>query len=298
MATTTTETTETPAARAEETAAGARRKRRVGNWLAFGVLAFLAFIWLIPLAWAVDTALKPEAETTTVPVTWIPPSGFTLESFAQVLAAGSIVRWYFNSFLTSSIITLLVVLIASLAAFGFSRIPFRGSQLLFWIIIAGIMVPPTVLIVPLFIEMETLGFVDTYWGIILPQIASVVAVFIFKRFFDGIPHELEEAAIVDGASRFRVYWQIWLPLSRPVIAAVSIFTFITSWNNFFWPFIIVTNEQMMTIPVGLATVQSTFGVRYADIMASAVLGGLPLIIVFLFFQRQIVQGIASSGLKG
>jgi multiple sugar transport system permease protein len=123
-------------------------------------------------------------------------------------------------------------------------------------------------------------------------------VFIFKQFFDGIPPDLEEAAIVDGTSRLRVYWQIWMPLSRPAIAAVGIFTFVLSWNNFIWPFVIVTNTDMMTIPVGLATVQSSYGLRYADIMASAVLGGLPLLIVFLFFQRQIVQGIASTGLKG
>ena len=283
---------------AQETTTRARRERRVGNWLAFGTLVLFAVVWLIPLAWAVDTALKTESETTIVPITWIPPSGFTLESFAQVLAAGNIVRWFFNSVLTASAITALVVLFASMAAYAFSRVPFRGSKIIFWIIIAGIMIPPPVLVVPLFIEMELLGFVDTYWGLILPQITSAAAVFIFKRFFDGIPHELEEAAIVDGASRFRVYWQIWMPLSRPVIAAVAIFTFVQAWNNFLWPFIVLTNEQKMTIPVGLATVQSTFGVRYADIMASAILGGLPLLIVFLLFQRQIVQGIASSGLKG
>jgi multiple sugar transport system permease protein len=260
-----------------------------------------AIIWLIPLLWAVDTSLKPEDQTTTVPITWIPEgglSGFTLESFWQVLSAGGLLRWYWNSALTSTIITAAVVLLTSLAAFGLSRIPFRGRTVVFWMIIAGLMVPPQILIVPLFMEMDALGFVDTYQGIILPQIASPLAVFIFKQFFDGIPHELEEAAIVDGASRFRVYWQVWMPLARPAIAAVAIFTFVLSWNNFIWPFVIVTNTDMMTIPVGLATVQSSYGVRYADIMASAVLGGLPLLIVFLFFQRQIVQGIASTGLKG
>jgi multiple sugar transport system permease protein len=283
------------------TEAGAQRRDRFLSWLAFGVLIVAAIFWLIPLLWAVVTALKPETQTTTVPITWVPEgglSGFTLESFWQVLTAGGLVRWYWNSALTSTVITAAVLLLTSLAAFGLSRIPFRGRTVVFWVIIAGLMVPPQILIVPLFMEMDTLGFVDTYQGIILPQIASPLGVFIFKQFFDGIPHELEEAAIVDGASRFRVYWQIWLPLARPAIAAVGIFTFILSWNNFIWPFVIVTNTDMMTIPVGLATVQSSYGLRYADIMASAVLGGLPLLIVFLFFQRQIVQGIASTGLKG
>jgi multiple sugar transport system permease protein len=277
---------------------GKQLRDRLMGWMAFALLLLAAIVWLIPIAWVVDTALKTESDTTTVPVTWIPPSGFTLESFWQILSAGNMLRWYFNSFLTSSIITLMVVLLASLAAFGFSRVAFRGSNFLFFMIVAGIVIPPQVLIVPLFIEMQALGLVDTYWGIILPQMAAPIAVFIFKQFFDGIPHELEDAARVDGASRLRVYWQIWMPLSRPAIAAVAIFIFVLSWNNFLWPFIVVTNTDMMTIPVGIATVQSSYGVRYADIMASAVLGGLPLLIVFLFFQRQIVQGIASTGLKG
>jgi multiple sugar transport system permease protein len=277
---------------------GKQLRDRLMGWMAFALLLLAAIVWLIPIAWVVDTALKTESDTTTVPVTWIPPSGFTLESFWQILSAGNMLRWYFNSFLTSSIITLMVVLLASLAAFGFSRVSFRGSNFLFFMIVAGIVIPPQVLIVPLFIEMQALGLVDTYWGIILPQMAAPIAVFIFKQFFDGIPHELEDAARVDGASRLRVYWQIWMPLSRPVIAAVAIFIFVLSWNNFLWPFIVVTNTDMMTIPVGIATVQSSYGVRYADIMASAVLAGLPLVIVFLFFQRQIVQGIANTGLKG
>jgi multiple sugar transport system permease protein len=160
------------------------------------------------------------------------------------------------------------------------------------------MVPVQILIVPLFTQMQSLGLVDTYWGIMLPQFASPIAVFIFKQYFDGIPRELEEAAIMDGASRWRVYWQIWMPLARPAIAAVAIFAFVISWNNFLWPFIVITGNNMMTVPVGLSTVQTSFGVRYAQIMASAVLGGIPVLIVFLFFQRQIVQGIAGTGLKG
>jgi multiple sugar transport system permease protein len=289
---------ETPSAPERSNVSGKQLKDRIMGWLALAVLLLAAIVWLIPLAWAVDTALKTEPDTTTVPVTWIPPSGFTLESFGQILAGGNMLRWYFNSFLTSSAITLLVVMLSSLAAFGFSRVAFRGRRFLFFVIIAGLIIPPQILIVPLFTEMDALGLVDTYWGIILPQIAAPLAVFIFKQFFDGIPKDLEDAARVDGASRLRVYWQIWMPLSRPAIAAVAIFIFVISWNNFLWPFIIVTNTDMMTIPVGIATVQSSYGVRYADIMASAILGSLPLLIVFLFFQRQIVQGIANTGLKG
>lgn len=146
--------------------------------------------------------------------------------------------------------------------------------------------------------VNSFNMINTYWAIILPQLASPIAVFIFKQFFDGVPGELEDAAFIDGASPLRIYWQIWMPLSRPAIAAVSIFTFITSWNNFLWPLIAITGTDMMTIPVGLATVQSSYGVRYAQIMATSVLAALPLLVLFIVFQRQIVQGIASTGIKG
>ena len=276
---------------------GMPSQNTIRQGIAFILLLVLAVIWIIPLAWALDTALKPESETTTVPISWI-PSHFTLDAFVKVLSAGDIVRWYVNSVITSIVITVVVVLLASMAAFAFSRVRFPAKGFFFWLIMAGIMVPPQILIVPLFAEMNAFHFVNTYWGIILPQLAAPFAVFILKQFFDGIPPELEESAVMDGASPFRVYWQIWLPLARPALAAVAIFTFVASWNNFIWPFIVITGTDMMTIPVGLANVQSAYGIHYAQIMASALLGGLPLLIVFMFFQKQIVQGIAGTGLKG
>ena len=274
-----------------------QRKRRIANGTAFVVLIVMALIWLIPILWALDTALKPEAETTAIPVSWL-ASHFTLQAFATTLATTNLPTWYFNSILTSAIISIVTVLLASTAAFAFSRVPFSGRNILFWVILAGIMVPGQILIVPLFTMMQSLNLVDTYWGIILPQLASPIAVFIFKQFFDGIPYELEEAALMDGASLWRVYWQIWMPLARPAIAAVAIFAFVASWNNFLWPFIVISSNNLMTLPVGLATVQTSFGIRYAQIMATALLGGVPVLIVFLFFQRQIVQGVAGTGLKG
>ena len=160
------------------------------------------------------------------------------------------------------------------------------------------MIPGQVLIVPLFREFDTLHLLNTYWAVILPQVPTAIAVFIFKQFFDGLPRELEEAARVDGASAFRIYRTIVMPLSRPAVSAVSIFTFVWSWNNLLWPLLVLTNPNLMTIPVGLATVQGSYGIRYADMMASAMLGGLPLVLVFLLFQRNIVEGIAGTGLKG
>lgn len=274
-----------------------QRRDQALNILSFVCLFVAILIWVVPFAWAIDTAFKPESETTTVPVSWL-PTHWTWDAFTSVLSAGSLPRWFFNSLLTSVVITVVTVLFSSMAAFSISRVPFRGRTLVFWLIMAGIMVPTEALIVPLFLEINSFHMINTYWAIILPQLASPIAVFIFKQFFDGVPHELEEAAVLDGASRFRIYWQIWMPLSRPAIAAVTIFTFISSWNNFLWPLIAITGTDMMTIPVGVATVQSAYGVHYAQIMATSVLAALPLILLFVFFQRQIVQGIASTGIKG
>ncbi len=274
-----------------------RRRPRAGTVVLTLVTAPLAAFWLLPLVWAVLTSIKPEGETTDIPMEWFPDEP-TLAAYGKVLAAGSIGRWMFNSLLTAGVTTALVVLLSSMAAYGFARLHFPGRRLLFGVTLAGIMVPPQVLIVPLFSEMTTLRLVDTYWGVILPQIVLPAMVYILMKFFQGVPVELEEAAVVDGASRWRIFWQVVLPLSRPILAAVAIFTFITTWNNFLWPFIVTTDPQMMTLPVGVASVQGSYGLRYAQIMASAVLAALPLLVVFLLFQRQIVRGIAHTGLSG
>jgi multiple sugar transport system permease protein len=225
-------------------------------------------------------------------------SEVTLDAYQKILDRGDILRWYFNSALVSTVVTALTILLASMAAFAFSRVRFTGRNALFALIGAGLIVPFQALIVPLFEEMDTLGLVDTYWAIILPQIASPIAVLVYKRFFDGIPSELEESARVDGATPWTIYWRIWMPLARPATAAVGIFTFVLSWNNFIWPFVVTTAKNLQTIPVGLSTVNSFYGAQFAQVMALAIMGALPLLIAFLIFQRQIVQGISNTGLKG
>ncbi|WP_252437238.1 carbohydrate ABC transporter permease [Pseudonocardia humida] len=261
-------------------------------------LAVLAVLWLAPLVWAVLTSLKYEADTTTVPLEVVPERGFTLEAYTSVLANGNLVTWFVNSTVVTLVVTVLTVALCAAAAYGFSRTRFRGRRALFALTVAGIMVPPQILIVPLYRQMVSWGLADTYLGIILPQLVVPAMVFILKKFFDGIPHELEEAARIDGAGQLRIFLQIVLPLSRSILAAVSIFVFIHAWNNFLWPFIITSDPALMTLPVGLVQVQSSFGVRYAQIMASAILAGLPLVVAFMLFQRQIVRGVATTGLGG
>ncbi|WP_125613026.1 carbohydrate ABC transporter permease [Specibacter cremeus] len=262
------------------------------------IVAVLAVTWLVPFAWATITALKSETEAAATPITIVPPSGFTFDAFAKVLKEGNIPAWTWNSLFTSALITAITLVISALAAYALSRIDFRGKKLLMVGIIASLIVPPPVLIIPLFYQMVAFHMVDTYWGIILPQVIAPAMVFVLKKFFDQIPHELEDAARVDGAGRVRIFWQVVLPLSRPILAAVAIFVFIGAWNNFLWPFIVTNDSSMLTLPVGLQTIKSAYGIQYAQNMASALLAALPLIVVFLFFQRQIIKGISTTGLAG
>jgi len=268
---------------------------RIGALVALVVLALL---WLLPFLWALVTSFKSETDAAATPVSFFPKSGFTTQAYESVLSQGNIPLWTWNSLVTATAITIITLVVSALAAYGFSRLDFTGRRWLFWGMIASIIIPPQVLIVPLFYEMLTLNLVDTYWAIILPQVVAPAMVFILKKFFDQVPIELEDAARIDGAGRLRVFWSIVLPLSRPILAAVSIFVFIGAWNNFLWPFIATSDSSLMTMPVGLQTVKSAYGLQYAQVMASAVLAAIPLVVVFLFFQRQIIKGFATTGFGG
>ncbi|MFJ4175462.1 carbohydrate ABC transporter permease [Microbacterium sp. NPDC089696] len=262
------------------------------------VLIILAVGWLLPFLWAVATAFKTETDAASGDPSWIGATGPTVEAFTAILSQGNVYIWALNSLWTSVAITLITLAISALAAYAFSRLDFSGRKWLFVVIIASIVVPPQVLIIPLFYQMLAFNMIDTHWGLILPQVVAPAMVFILKRFFDAIPIELEDAARVDGASRFRIFWSIVLPLSRPILASVAIFVFIGAWNNFLWPFLVINDTTLMTLPVGLQTVISAYGVQYAQVMAQAVLAALPLIVVFIIFQKQIVKGVATSGFGG
>lgn len=260
------------------------------------VAAALSLIWLSPLVWALSTSLKTPTESVAAPH-WI-PDHVTLESWKAVIDAGNIPNWFVNSVVVSVCVTVLVLLVASLAAYGFARTEFRGRRALMALTMAGLMFSPAILGVPLFTTVQSLGMVDTYWGMILPQCAPAAMVYILYKFFRSLPRELEEAAFIDGAGRWRIFLTIVLPLSKPSLSAVGIFTFIASWNNFIWPYMVTNNPDLMTMPNGIATVQNAFGIVWPQLMAGGLIAGLPLIVVFVFFQSQIVRGVAHTGLAG
>ena len=262
------------------------------------VLLALVFLWLLPTLWAINTSFKTNGTAALGAGQILADTNWTVASYAQLLSGGSLTTWLLSSAIISLTVVALTVFFASLAAYALSRLEFRGKNVVLGVILAGLMIPPQVLIVPWFQEFGALGLLNTYWAVILPAVPQVVAVFVFKQFFDGLPKEIEESARIDGASYWTIYRVLIMPLSRPAVSAVAIFTLVVTWNDLLWPLVALTNPDIMTVPVGLATVGGTFQQNYADTMSGALLGALPLLLLFLFFQRRIVEGIAGTGLKG
>jgi multiple sugar transport system permease protein len=279
--------------------AAAIRRSGLGWTIAGAVCALvLALLWAAPLLWAASTALRPELETVSADFHWLPQT-WTLDAFRKTLGAGNVVRWLFNSFLVAFLVTVVTMAVSLMAAYAFSQLRFRGRGVVFAIAMLGFLLPFEALLVPLFRTMNQLGMINTYAGIVLPQVVSPVVIYVFKGFFDAIPQDFREAATMDGAGPLRVLWSVYLPLSGNIVWAMAIVTFIAAWNNFLWPFIIVTSNDMMTIPLGLTQTYDAFGVRYAQLMAAALLGALPVALAYVVFQRKVTQGfLAASGLKG
>jgi len=265
---------------------------------AIAAAVVLAALWSAPLLWALSTALRPELETVSAGFHWLPQE-WTLDAFARTLGAGNLVRWLFNSFLVALLVTVITMAISLMAAYAFSQLRFRGRSILFGMAMLAFLLPFEALLVPLFRTMNQLGLINSYAGIVLPQVVSPVVIYVFKGFFDEIPADFREAAVMDGAGPLRVLWAVYLPLSGNIVWAMAIVSFIAAWNNFLWPFIIVTSNDMMTIPLGLTQTYDAFGVRYAQLMAAALLGALPVALAYVAFQRRVTQGfLAATGLKG
>jgi multiple sugar transport system permease protein len=275
-------------------------KRTFTGWSAVALVCsvLLALLWAAPLLWALSTALRTEQGTVALPLSYLPQE-WTSAAFSKVLALGNMPLWVFNSALVALAVTVLTVVIGITAAYAFSQLRFPGRNVLFWLAMLAFMLPFEALLIPLFRLMYKLGMIDTYAGLILPQIVSPVVIYVFRQFFDAIPADFREAAVLDGATPARVLWHVYLPLSANIVWAMAIVVFIGAWNNFLWPFIVVASSEMMTIPLGLTQTQDAFGVRYAQQMAAALLGGLPVALAYLVFQRRVTHGfLAATGLKG
>lgn len=284
---------------------GARLQRENQIWvrirlvLSYGLLLLIALSFLYPFALAITTSFKTLPEINLRPVALIPET-FTLEGYERMFAL-NVSRWAINSFIIASVVTVTTVLFSALAGYALSRIRFPGSRVVFLSIIGTLMIPGIVMLIPMFIILKTLGMIDSYSGLIVPKMVTAFGVFLMSQFFESVPPELEEAARMDGADRFRTFFQVVLPLARPAVVALVIFSFQGSWNEFMHPLIVITTSQdLYTLPLGLALLRGGIGqnLQWNALLAGSMLTTVPMALIFFFFQRYFIEGISYSGVKG
>lgn len=269
---------------------------RLPKILAGGGLVLMAGLWLLPFLWAIATSLQKEEDVATPGLT--PFKGaLTLDAYREIIERGSVPLWALNSLLVAGGVTLLTVAVSTLAAYGFSRGTFRGRRVALAVTVASIMVPPQLLVVPLFRQMLALRLVDTYWAIILPQVVAPMMVFILKRYFDAIPRELDEAARIDGASTLTVIGRVIAPLVWPGIVTVAVTAFIAMWDEFLFAQVFLTSESVKTVQVGIAGLFGEYGTDWGVVMAASVLAALPTIVLFSLLQRRLVAGMTAGAVK-
>jgi len=259
------------------------------------VVVIGAAAMFFPFLWMVSTSLSSDAN-----VFATPPRLFNsdLSSYRRLLSDFPIVRWGINSAAIAVLGTALQVGTSAMAAYGFARLEFRGREILFGVYLATLMIPFQVLVVPLFIEARYLGIIDTIPALLLPSIAWPFGVFLFRQSFRALPRELEEAAFVEGAGHWTVFRRIILPLSKPILATGAVLSFMGIWNAFLWPLVAVNSQELMTLPLGIANLQGRFVTQWNLVLAGATLSVLPIVAVYLFVQRFVIEGVASTGIKG
>jgi len=259
------------------------------------VLGGLAMVF--PFLWSLLSSFKPAGEILTVEPTLL-PSHPTLQNYRTVLGSGAFGRWYLNSLLVASVVTVSVCLFSSMAGYALAKFKFAGRKVVFLAILSTMMIPAEMLVIPWFITGSYMGMEDSYLGIMFPGLISAFGVFLMKQFMEQVPDTLLEAARMDHAGELKIFFRVVLPLVRPAMASLAIFTFVGNWDAFLWPLIITNRSAMFTLPVGLQSFAGSRGVAYNLIIAAANLVVLPVLAVFIAMQRQIIKGIALSGVKG
>ncbi|MGI8975302.1 MAG: carbohydrate ABC transporter permease [Thermomicrobiales bacterium] len=250
---------------------------------------------IFPFVWMIVYSLKHAEDIYTLSLI---PTSPTLGNYGEVLEKTSYTRWFLNSLVVATITTASVAFFDSLAGYTLAKFRFPGSFVIFVLILSTLMVPTEMLVIPWYMMSIELHWTDSYWGIMFPGVISAFGVFLMRQFFTGVPGDLLDAARIDGFTEFQIFWKIALPLVKPAVSALCIFTFLGNWNAYIWPLIVVRSEEMRTLPVGIAFFSSEAGSAFHLIMAAAAMATIPVIIVFVIFQRQIIKGIALTGVKG
>ena len=270
--------------------------------LLVALLALPAFLWMVPILWMLSLSFQPNAllQLTTTPTAFgLIPARFTTENYESLFRLGYTPRWFLNSFIVAFEMTAGVLVLSTTAGYAFARLNFPGKRTLLGVCLFGMMVPEQAIFIPLYAQFADLGWHNTYHGLAIPRIATPIGVFLMMQFFRGIPREIEEAAIVDGVSRLRIFFNVLLPLTRPAIVTLAVLTFLYSWNDYLWPLVSSQKTANYTIAVGIASAQSNFAQSegLGRIMASAVVASLPVVAFYLIFQKHVVRAIALGGSK-
>ncbi len=274
----------------------ARVRSLVSTLVAFALMSALAVIFALPLVWMVGTSLKQESEVLSIPPTFL-PSNPQWSNYVTTFHTIKTFVWNSSYLAVINVVGLLVV--ASMAAYGFARLNFVGRDLAFSLLLSTAMVPSIVYLIPQYILFRNFGWIDTHYPLWVPRVLTpVIGTFLLRQFFKSLPQELEDAARIDGASTFRIYWNIMLPQVKPGLAAVGVFTFLDSWNDLFGPLIFINSIELQTLPVALALYQGEFFTQTSLVMAAATITVLPVILLFISSQRYFIQGITMTGLKG
>jgi multiple sugar transport system permease protein len=287
----------------ERPSIASRRRRSRVPLLRYLLLCVLSLVWAVPVFWMFVTSVKPESQIISVPPRWLPDhlSDFTLQHYVDVLffpRGIDLIQSFTNSMFVAAIGTLLVVIVDVLAGYAFARLSFPGRDLLFALVVASLIVPGEILLIPNYITVWRLGWLNTYNALIFPPLAGGFGVFLMRQFLLGIPHEIEDAAQIDGCSRLQILWWVVIPLARGAIATLAIFTFLFFWNEFTWPYIVINEASRMTMPVALIQFRADYWSNYGQLMAGTTVSALPAIIIFLAAQRMIIRSITLTGVKG
>lgn len=278
---------------------GLKTQQRLTKLITYTLLILGVLVVAVPFWYMVITSLKPQSYIFEMPPRlW--PQEITIRNYAEALGKDSFGLYFVNSLFVAVVSTALTVLVSALLAYAFARIKFPGSELLFYVFLLGMMIPPVMLIIPQFIIAKYLHLLDSFQGLIVVYVTMNLAMntFLLRGFFEGIPRDLEEAALMDGAGRWTIFWRIVMPLSRPGLAVVTIFTFLYSWDEFPWAHVAIKETSRRTLPIAIALFQSQHLTEWGQVFAASVVALIPVVIVFAVFQRYFIRGIAATGIKG
>ncbi len=275
---------------------GSRRSKIMLTLLTTGFLVLGAFFVLVPLFWMISTSFKTLDKVFSLPIVWI-PWPLHWENYPNAFSQFNFPRYFLNSFVIAIAVTLTNIFFCSLAGYSLAKFRYPSREFIFVAILSTLMLPMEVVMVPTFLIVKQFGWLNSYAGLIAPFVIDAFGIFLMRQYILGIPTDLIEAARIDGCSEFRIYWRVIMPLCKPALAALAIFTFRESWDQFIWPLIIISRDELKTLPLGIAMFESSFGTAYNEVMAVAVIGMIPMALLFFFFQRAFVQGIVLTGMK-